>query len=161
MRRLDSSAGFHRTMQAEKTAKKQRGRPFSKGQSGNPHGRPVGARNRTTIAAEALLDGKAEKLTRKAVALALRGNVACLRLCLDRIVPPRRDRPVNFTIPALQSAGDASKAMAEITAAVARGDLTPGEAVHLSHMVEVYVKALETTEIERRLKALEDRPLGT
>ncbi len=71
-------------MAAETTAPKQRGRPFQKGSSGNPQGRPPGARNRTTLAAEALLDGEAEKLTRKAVTLALKGDVACLRLCLDR-----------------------------------------------------------------------------
>lgn len=75
-------------MTAETTAPKQRGRPFPKGRSGNPYGRRLGARNRATLAAEALLDGEAEKLTRKAVVLALRGNVACLRLCLDRILPP-------------------------------------------------------------------------
>jgi len=70
-------------MPTETTAPKQRGRPFPKGQSGNPTGRPAGTRNRTTVAAESLLEGEAEKLTRKAVALALKGNVACLRLCLD------------------------------------------------------------------------------
>lgn len=148
-------------MQAERTAKRQRGRPFRKGQSGNPCGRPIGARNRATLAAEALLDGQAEKLTNKAVELALGGNIACIRLCLDRIISPRRERPVNFAIPTLRSAEDSCQAMAEITAAVSRGDLTPGEAVNLSQMVEVYVKVLELSEIECRLKVLEDRHLGT
>jgi Family of unknown function (DUF5681) len=147
-------------MPAETTAPKQRGRPFPRGQSGNPHGRPVGARNRTTLAVEALLDGEAEKLTRKAVALALKGNVACLRLCLDRLVPPRRDRPVNFPLPAMNSAHDASKAMASITTAVAQGEMTPAEAGELSKLVESYVKAIEATEIERRLQALEEKAAG-
>src|SRR5215470_6029027 len=104
-------------MPTETTAPKQRGRPFLKGQSGNPNGRPVGARSRTTVAVETLLEGEAEKLTRKAVTLALKGNVACLRLCLDRISPPRRDRAVQFAIPAFNCAEDASKAMAAITTA--------------------------------------------
>jgi hypothetical protein len=141
----------------ETTAEKQRGRPFPKGQSGNPNGRPVGARNRTTLAVEALLEGEAEKLTRKAVTLALKGNVACLRLCLDRLVPPRRDRPVNFTLPAMNSANDAGNAMAAITTAVASGELTPNEAAELSRVVDGYVKALEATEIERRIQVLEER----
>jgi hypothetical protein len=147
-------------MPAETTAPKQRvGRPFAKGQSGNPNGRPVGARNRTTLAAEALLDGEAEKLTRKAVALALKGNVACLRLCLDRILPPRRDRSTEFPFGTLNSAADASKALAAIVGAVGRGDVGPIEAAQLSHVIEVYVKVIETAEIERRLQVLEDRQL--
>src|SRR5262249_47567897 len=132
-------------------------RTFTRGQSGNPNGRPMGARNRTTLAVEALLDGEAEKLTHKAVALALKGNVACLRLCLDRIVPPRRDRLVNFTLPAMNSAGDATKAMAAITTAVASGEVTPSEAAELSRLVDGYIKILEINEIERRLKVLEEK----
>ena len=57
-----------------KTAKKGRGRPFPKGQSGNPGGRPRGSSNRATRAAEMLLDGEATALTRKAVELALAGD---------------------------------------------------------------------------------------
>jgi uncharacterized protein DUF5681 len=142
-------------MTAETAAPKQRGRPFPKGQSGNPNGRPVGARNRATLVAEALLEGEAEKLTRKAVVLALKGNVACLRLCLDRLVPPRRDRPVHFLIPALNSADDASRAMAAIATAVASGDLTPAEAAELSRVIEAFVQVLQISEIERRLESLE------
>ena len=47
-------------MAAENTAGKQRGQPFRKGQSGNPRGRPAGARNAATVIAEQLLDGEAE-----------------------------------------------------------------------------------------------------
>jgi hypothetical protein len=59
---------------------------------------------------------------------------------------------VHFTLPALNSAVDASKAMVAITAAVAGGDLTPAEAAELSRVIDGYVKTLETTEIERRLR---------
>jgi len=63
---------------------------FRKGRSGNPNGRPAGARNKATETAELLLDGEAAALTRKAVELALAGDAMALRLCLDRIIPPRR-----------------------------------------------------------------------
>ena len=88
-------------MDGEITATKQRGRPFAPGMSGNPAGRPKGARNRATVAAEALLEGEAEALTRKAVELALAGDVTALRLCLERVVPPRKDRAVAFDLPAV------------------------------------------------------------
>src|SRR5215467_13576350 len=96
-----------------------RGRPF---QQDNP-GRPPGARHKATLAAEALLDGEAEGLTRKCVEMALGGDSTALRLCLDRILPARRERPVNFQILPLQSAEDAAAVMAAITRAMADGEL--------------------------------------
>jgi hypothetical protein len=49
---------------APKPPGRVRGRPFEKSRSGNPLGRRVGCRNKTTIAAAALLAGEAEALTR-------------------------------------------------------------------------------------------------
>jgi hypothetical protein len=130
---------------AEKTARKQRGRPFQRGESGNPAGRPVGARHKATVAAEALLDGEAEALTRKAVEMALAGDTVALRLCLERILPPRRERLVRFKLPRLQSLADAATAMAAIIAAVATADLTLGEAAELAKLIGAFAKALEET----------------
>jgi hypothetical protein len=109
------------------------------------------------LAAEALFDGEAEGLTRKAIELALAGDAAALRLCLDRILPPRRERPVHFELPPLQSAADAAAAVAAITAAVADGGITPGEAAELAKLVETFVSAVEATEFDRRLRILEER----
>lgn len=130
-----------------------RGRPFA---PGNP-GRPKGARNKATVAMEALLDGEAEELTRKAIELAKCGDMAALRLCMDRLLPARRDRAVNFELPKLASAKDALNASAAILEAVASGDLTPTEASELSKLVSNYVEALKATEIEERLARIEAR----
>jgi hypothetical protein len=146
-------------MPTETTVPKQRGRPFQKGHSGNPQGRPPGARNAATVIAEQLLDGEAATITRKAIELAKQGDLTALRLCLERIVPPRRERPVNFTLPEINSAHHATKAMAAITTALASGELTPTEAAELSRVIESYVKAIEATEIERRLRLLEERAI--
>jgi hypothetical protein len=101
-----------------------RGRPFAKGRSGNPRGRPVGARNRKTLAAAVLLDGESEALTRKAVELALAGDPTALRLCIERILPPCRERAVRFELPPIENAADVSVAMNSVTAALARGIIT-------------------------------------
>lgn len=85
-------------------------------------GRPKGARNKTTQAVLALLEGEAEALGRKAVEMALAGDSVALRLCLDRLAPPRKDRPVQFPLPRMATARDAAGAVLE---AVSVGDLTP------------------------------------
>jgi hypothetical protein len=131
---------------------------FSKGESGNPAGRPPGARNKATEAAERLLEGEAEALTRKVVELALEGDSTALRLCFDRIIPPRRGRPVRLDdVPAVRGAADLGEAMAAITTAAAGGAITPGEAAELARVVEIFVRAVETSDFERRLRHLEER----
>jgi hypothetical protein len=141
---------------SESAGKKQDTR-FKPGQSGNPAGKPKGTRNAVTRAMEALLDGEAEKLTRKAIDLGLAGDMAALRLCLDRIMPPRKDRHLAFTLPAMNAPVDAAKGLASIVAAVASGELTPSEASELTKLVEGYARVLETVDHEERLRALEGK----
>jgi hypothetical protein len=125
------------------TTQIQRGRPFKPGQSGNPAGRPKGARNRATIAAEVLLEGEAEALTRKAVELALAGDTTALRLCLERLTPPRKDRPVSFAMPPIECAADAVTVMEAVLWALASGELTPSEAASVAAVVETYRRTAE------------------
>jgi Family of unknown function (DUF5681) len=124
------------SLEAENAVRKQRGRPFAKGQSGNPAGKPKGARNRSTLAAEALLDGEADKLTRKAIEMALAGDVVALKLCMERILPPRKDRPIKLPLPPVVKVDDAAGAMDVILAAVADGRITPSEAVAVAGLVD-------------------------
>jgi hypothetical protein len=128
---------------------------FKPGQSGNPAGRPKGSRNVTTVALETLLDGQAEALTNKAVEMALDGDMGALRLCMDRILPPRKDRPVTFDLPPIKSADDAAAVTSAILAAVANGEITPADAGEIGKLVESYVKAFETAELSERLERLE------
>ena len=71
--------------------------------------------------------------------------------------PPRRERSVRFQLPSLRSAADAASAMAALTAGVAAGEVTPGEAAEFSKLVEAYVRALEASEFDQRLRAIEER----
>ena len=122
--------------------------------AGNP-GKPKGARHKATRAALALLDGEAEALIRQAVTMALAGDTTALRLCLERIAPPRRDAPVQFDLPQMETARDAAMAAGAVLEAVALGDLTPTEGAHIMALVEAYRRTLETTEIEARMVELE------
>lgn len=128
---------------------------FQKGQSGNPAGKPRGTHNATTVALESLLEGQAQALTQKAIDMALAGDMAALRLCIDRILPPRKDRPVTFALPPIASAQDAARVTSAILAAVAAGEITPADAGEISKLVEAYVKAFETAELADRLERLE------
>jgi hypothetical protein len=145
-------------MTADNTEEKQRkGRRFPKGVSGNPQGRPVGARNKATLAMEALLDGEAETITRTAIDKAKEGDTTALRLCLERILPPRKDRPVSFSLPQLGTVTDAPAATAAIVAAVASADITVSEASELAKLVDTYVRAVEASDLDKRLRAIEEK----
>jgi len=128
---------------------------FQKGQSGNPNGRPKGSRNKSTILFDRLLDENAQALIEKAIELAKAGDVPSLRLCIDRIVPARKDRHIEFNLPEMSTAADAVNAAAALAKAVATGELTPSEAADLGKLVESYTRALQGAEFEERLSKLE------
>jgi hypothetical protein len=148
-------------MAAVKTAKEQQiGVPFKPGQSGNPAGRPKGSRNKTTLAVDALLDGEAEAITRKAIEKAKGGDMTAIRICLDRLTSPVKDRPVTFDLPEIKTADDASVASGAILQAVSNGEVTPGEAGDLVRLLDSFTNTLVATELENRIAALEDRGGG-
>lgn len=118
-----------------------RGR-FPRGMSGNPAGRPVGStRSGERLAAE-MLDGASEAVMRKAIDMALDGDPAAMRLCLDRIVAVRRGRGVALALAPMKDATDLAEAMQTIAAAATQGTITPDEAQSLSQMVESYTRTL-------------------
>ena len=121
---------------------------------GNP-GRPKGSRNKQVLAVENLLEGEAERLTRKAIDLALEGDTTAMRLCMERILPPRKDRAVEFDLPPVSNAGEAAKAAQAVLQATSDGELTPIEAGTVLTLIKGYTRVLELAELEGRVKALE------
>jgi hypothetical protein len=142
-----------------KTTSRSRGfgRPFG---SGNKFGkgRPVGSRNTATLALQALLDGEGEAITRKAISLAKAGNERVLRLCLERLIAPRKQRPVQLKLPEdISTAEGLAPTHAAILTSAARGEITIDEAVQLASLLEIRRKIIETQELERRLGEMENR----
>ena len=140
----------------ENTGANQVGR-FRKGESGNPAGKPKGARHKLTVLAEKLMADDAEAIVRKVVEAAKGGDLTAARLVLDRIAPARRDNPVSFDLPEITTAAEASKVIAALLAAVGMGEVTPSEAIDISRIVEAFTKAHELSELESRIAALEER----
>ncbi len=127
---------------------------FQKGQSGNPAGRPRGARNRGTILWQTLLEEAGEALARKAIDLAKDGHVAALRMCLDRLAPASKAAPIAFELPPLDKPADSAAAAAAVLAAVAAGDLARSEAVDVARVIDVYLRAREAAGFEEHLARL-------
>ena len=143
-------------MSPESSLNLQGGR-FQKGQSGNPKGKPKGARNRTTLIAQTLLDGQAEALVEKVVQLALDGDLTCLRICLERLVPPKRDAPIDIDLPDISTVADIPKLFGSLTAKLREGGITPSEARVLIDLAEAIRRLFELTELEQRISALEEK----
>ena len=78
-----------------------------------------------------------------------------MRLCLERILPPCRERMVKFVLPSIESAADIAAAMKAVTSALAAGLITPGKAARIAAVVDTFVRAIETSDFERRLQLVE------
>jgi hypothetical protein len=128
---------------------------FQPGQSGNPNGRPAGSRNKTTLAVEALLEGQATQLTQAAIDKALDGDIAALKLCLDRIAPVRKGRPVPLDLPELTEARSLAEAGVVVGNALAAGELSSEEAAGVMATLDGVKKLYEFSELERRISNLE------
>ena len=128
---------------------------FQKGQSGNPAGRPRGARNKHTIVAEKLFAEDAEALIKVAIDLAKAGDIAALRLCLDRICAPHRHRPIPFHLPQLGVAADAVGAMSTLMEGIAEGEVSASEAAGLAKVIQGFTQVLTTFDLDKRTLDLE------
>lgn len=135
-------------------ADQARGR-FRPGQSGNPAGRPRGARHKATVLAEKLMADDVEAIVRSVISAARSGDLTAARLILDRLCPARKDKLVEIELPEIKTASDATEAMRVIVAGVVDGVITPSEAATLSGVVDSFVRSLEANEFEGRLAKLE------
>ena len=112
---------------------------------------------------EALLEEGAEQLINKAMTMALDGDTAAMRLCLERILPVRRDRLVHLDLPPIGSAKEISGAMSTILKAIGEGQITPGEGEMIANILATQTNVFVAEELESRLEKVESlvAPEGT
>ncbi len=127
---------------------------FKKGKSGNPKGRPKGIKDRRVMHRE-FLESHAKNLMKKAVEMALEGDGAALRLCLERVVPAikARDEPVEIG----ELKGSLTEQGTQIMVAMASGKVSPGEATNMLQALSSVARVTEVDELDQRVKALEER----
>jgi hypothetical protein len=127
---------------------------FEPGHPGGP-GRPVGSRNKATLALDALADGEAETILQKQIELAKDGDQRAAEVILSRVWPARKSRAINLDLPPVTAAADIVPALGRITDAVAGGEITPDEGAAVAAVLEGKRKAIETIDVLARIEALE------
>jgi hypothetical protein len=130
---------------------------FASGNRANPSGKPKGARHRATLMAEKLFAADAADIVRKVVAAAKAGEPWAVRLVVERLIPPAKDRPAPLTLPKMTSSADLPDALARVVDAMAEGALTPGEAAAIVATLEAFGRASVFAGHEERLRILEKR----
>lgn len=120
-------------------------------------GRPAGSRNRATLALDEIAAGEAEGVLRRVLQQALDGDLKAAEIILARIWPPRRGRPVRLSLPPTDTADGVDAALATVIKAVAAGEVTPEEAAPVGTLLETKRRAIETADLEERLRQLEEK----
>ena len=139
----------------ENTGEIQENGRFKKGKSGNPRGKPKGARHSASLMAEMLFASEIETVCHHVINQAKEGNLQAAKIILDRLLPPRKDRPINFKLPCIKNAADALEASRLICHAVGNGEITPLEGESLSKIEEIQAKNIDLFNFGIRLEAIE------
>jgi len=80
-----------------------------------------------------------------------------LQICMDRLIPVRRELPLKMSKLPLGTADDLSQASEMITQKVIAGQLTPSQGHGLAELIERHRKVIETKDLEQRVRQLEER----
>lgn len=140
----------------ENTGEIQENGRFKKGASGNPRGKPKGAKHKASLLAEKLFENDIEMVCNQVISQAKEGNLQAAKIILDRLLPPRKDRLINIKLPFINDSSDALEAVRMICFAVGNGEITPLEGEALSKIIEIQNKSIELYDFEKRLQAVED-----
>ena len=105
--------------------------------------------------AERLFANEIQDICKAVIEEAKAGDMQAARIILDRLLPPRKDNPIQIDLPKIESSTDILKAVGCITNAVGAGQISPSEGEALARILDIHTKALELNELEQRLSVLE------
>ena len=134
-----------------------RGRPFEAGNKFS-RGRPRGSQNKRNTRGQQLLDQYSETIMQKALAEAIKGDVSLLRTFLSFLLRRPGDRPIQTGPLPMGSLEELAKSSEKVLQKVTSGKLSPGEARNLTDLIEDRRRVLESEELEKRVRALEQVP---
>ena len=126
---------------------------FTKGQSGNPQGRPKGSGISAKL--RQAIEGEAEAIIKAMIEQAKAGDMQAAKALLDRVLPALKPESQTIDLPELVAADTmANKAKAAIDAAGA-GTVSPSAAADLVAAIAGLARVVEVTELQQRLEAIE------
>ena len=131
-----------------------RGRPFQPGNTLG-RGRPKGSRNKPKSPEQQLLEQYATAVLSKCIAMALQGNTVAMRLCVERMMPARRQPVIQLSLPEIHGAQDLDRAAAKLTQAVQRGKITPEEGQRMADILQIRSRLIQDRDVEERIARLE------
>jgi hypothetical protein len=144
---------------ASKNAEKLRGKPFKAGWRGGP-GRPAGSRNKATIMLDRMAEADAKTILQSQIEKAKEGDAKAAEMILSRVWPARKGRAINLNLPPLEKPADIVAALGAVADAVAVGQISPDEAQAVAAVLETKRRAIETTDLEKRIETLEAEKKG-
>ena len=131
-----------------------RGRPFAPGNT-EGRGRPKGSPNKSSAPGQRVLNDFAEQLMLKCISMAGKGDVGAMRLCMERILPVRRDALVRVSLPRIRTAQDINKAAEKVTQAMGRGKITATDAEKMMNVLQMRSGINDTVVTDDRIAKLE------
>jgi len=113
---------------------------FQPGQSGNPAGRPVGSRNKKTIAVDEMLAEQTEAAVQKILKMAEDGDPTAMRLCMERMSPTGANRRLGLELPRIKAADDADAAVQLVLDAFGRQEISIRELTSMLAAIDRLVR---------------------
>jgi hypothetical protein len=102
------------------------------------------------------MGNEAQEIAKAAITAAKAGDTTAMKIVLDRVAPIRKDQPVEFSMLEAMDAAGVAEAFIDVAVRMASGEITPDEATQVAAVLELRRKAIETVEIEQRLRVLEE-----